>query len=110
MATHLLQGLRSYSAEREIRQPPKTTVHVAICVPDQKLARKVKRDIRVLAQPNWPGSVKMHILVGNESGLDDEMRVLLASLRMVNHHDLDLIHDTELEIGWTDEPRPTSTT
>jgi len=106
MASALIGGLLRYHAERELRQPRPAEIHIAILVQDMKTARHVKRTAAVVTPKRWQGTAVLHVLVGNRSGLSDEMRVFLASLRLFNPQDLDMVYHTELEIGWQQDTMP----
>ena len=108
MASPLIRGLFAYKADREARLPKPATIDVAIIVPDMRTARMVKRKCAVITPKNWKGSARMHVLLANDKGIDEEMRVFLASLRMFNPDDLQLVYPIEMEIGWSQEPIPLS--
>lgn len=110
MASHLTRGLHAYRAHREGRLPRPTDIHVAVCVADMKTARRIKNSTAVITPANWKGTAVLHVLVGNATEIDDQMRVLLASLRLFNPRDLDLIYPVEMEIGWNPDLSPKSTT
>ena len=106
MASALIRGLHQYKADREARIPRPAQIDVAICVADMKTARRIKRSTAVITPKNWQGSAVLHVLVGNGSDFEDEYRVFLASLRLFNPHDLDIVYPHEMEIGWSQEPTP----
>lgn len=106
MANALIRGLHQYHAERESRQPRPAKIDVAIVVPDLRTARKIKRSCAVITPKNWQGTAVLHALVASEGSIDEEMRVFLASLRIFNPVDLDVIYPDELEIGWSQETLP----
>ncbi|RLA39953.1 MAG: hypothetical protein DRR06_18245 [Gammaproteobacteria bacterium] len=103
MASALIRGLLRYAAERESRQPRPAEIGVAICVPDMKTARRIKNTTALIVPMNWKGTTRLHVLVGNETQIPNEIRVLLASLRIVNPIDLNVIYPVEMEIGWSQE-------
>lgn len=98
-----LTHLNEWRSRREKHRPPPATIHVAITVPDERTARLIKRNVAVLTPKSWPGQTRLHVLIGNKTELDDQMRVLIADLNWVNHEDLDLVYPAELEIGWPNE-------
>ena len=110
MANALIRGLHEYAAEREARQPRPAKIDVAIIVPDMRTARAIKRHVAVITPKNWKGRAVLHALIASDMDISEEMRVFLASLRMFNPVDLDVVYPEELEIGWQQEPIPASGT
>jgi len=104
--TPLLRRLHEYAEWRERRKPKPARIDVAICVPDMKTARRIKNNTAVITPANWKGEAVLHVLVGNETDIPNELRVLLASLRFVDHKQLDVIYPYEMEIGWQQETLP----
>jgi hypothetical protein len=98
-----LTSILQYANRREMHRPPKTKLHIALCARDEKTARLLKRNVAVIVPATWPGEVRTHVLIGNDTGIDEKLRVTLADLQWAMHEDLDLIYPEELELGWANE-------
>lgn len=98
-----IAAITHHALRRERAKPPPATIHVAICVPDEKTARWLRNRTAVYTPSTWAGRCRIHVLVGNATELSDQMRVDLADLQMVLHEDLDLIYPANLELGWDNE-------
>lgn len=93
-------GIAGLRLRKEAAKPEPTTLHVAIIAPDERTARKLRNNVAVYAPSSWPGSVRLHLVIGNGTDFSDQFRIDMADLAMFRHEDLDLIYPVELQVGW----------
>ena len=105
MASPLIRGLFQYHSDREDRKPRPAKIDVAIIVPDMRTARRIKRSVAVITPKSWQGTAILHTLIASED-LDEDLRVFLASLRIFNPVDLDVVYPVEMELGWDQTTLP----
>lgn len=98
-----IANLHRFHLRKKDAKPPPAIIHVAVAVPDAKTARWLQNRTAVYTPTAWPGRVRLHVIIGNATELNDQLRVDIADLQMVLHEDLDLIYPHELELGWNNE-------
>lgn len=105
----ILRALKQtrYRIARSREYPPRTTLHLAVVVPDARIYHLLKDKMRIVQHPYWNGTVALHLIIDDpKHPVDERLRIALVTLGLVEPQDLNLAYPEELTLGWPKENKP----
>lgn len=82
-------------------------LHIALVVPTSKLKRVLDQHIFAIYPPDWPGTLKIHVLVKDPRDSEESMlwRYLVREAGLATSKQAGFLYPEEIEMGWKeDEP------